>query len=101
MHCIDGYGPVVFSDGISCADYLSDCMSDKGGCPLWHVSRNGQCECGASLNGIVSCDEKFVFIQRGNCVTWNNSTNSAELHRCLFSHWDYNDTCDRYPIPDT
>ena len=80
---------------------LSHCTSEKGGCPLWHISRNGQCECGAILNAIVSCDEKFVFILRGNCVTWNNSTNSAEVHRCLFSHWDYNDTCGRYSIPDT
>ena len=73
--------------------------SKQDSCPLWHISRNEQCECGASLSGIVSCDKQFVYIKRGNCVTWNNLTNSAELHRCLFTN--FNNTCARYAIPDT
>ena len=76
----------------------SDHESDKGGCPLWHVLRNGQCECGASINGIISCVKSFMYIKHGNCLTWNNSTNSTELHNCP---WNPNNTCTKYNIPNT
>ena len=68
----------------------SDLETEKGGCPLWHVPTiNGQCECSAHLKGVVNCDKQFVYVARGNCMTWNNSTNYAVVHTCPFStEWD-------------
>ena len=58
------------------------------------LKENGKCECGESYNGIVSCGKNFVYIIRGNCLTWNNSTSKAELHSCLFSSlWDFKHIC--------
>ena len=69
-------------------------------CPLWHVrNSNGECECGASLNGVISCDEKFIHVENGYCLTWNNLTNSEELYRCRFIHWIFPHTGERYSIP--
>ena len=70
-------------------------LQSKGRCPLWHVlHENGKCECGETFDGIIACDKKFVYIIQGNCLTWNNSTNSAELHPCLFSTlWHFKHIC--------
>ena len=70
------------------------------GCPLWHIrNKNGQCECGADYYQTVKCDKSYVYIQHGNCITWNNSTNSAVLYTCLYSTlWDT--TQDTYRIPN-
>ena len=67
----------------------------KDSCPLWQVMKeNGKCECGETYNGIVSCDKNFVYIVQGNCLTWNNSTSSAEVHSCLFSTlWNFEHIC--------
>ena len=64
-------------------------------CPLWHVpSSTGECECGDSLNGVVTCEGGYIYIKHGYCMTWNNQTNSEELQRCLLSQWDKsNNTC--------
>ena len=72
---------------------VSNLEDQEGCCPFWHIPRNGRCECGAGLNGVVSCDESFVFIKNGYCVTWSNSTNSAELYQCPLAHLDFKDTC--------
>ena len=79
------------------ADYEN--KSQTTSCPLWHVwNRNGQCECGADYHQTVKCDDNYVYIKRGNCITWNNSTNSAVLYICLYStHW--NTIQDNYRIP--
>ena len=72
-------------------------VSDK--CPLWHIhTEKGQCECGTTLNGIVHCDETFLYIKFGYCMTWNNSTGEEELSRCLTT--DKN-TCMEHTIPIT
>ena len=74
--------------------------SETSSCPLWHVrGRNGQCECGASYDHTVKCDDNYVYILRGNCITWSNSTNSAVFYTCLYSaSWDT--TRDTYRIPN-
>ena len=80
---------------------LTNCESENDSCPLWHVpGRNGQCECGANLNGVVTCDEHFVYIAQGNCMTWNNSTHGAEVHLCLLSPLKSNSTCTSYSFPN-
>ena len=72
-------------------------VSDK--CPLWHIhTEKGQCECGTTLNGVVHCDETFLYIKFGYCMTWNNSTGEEELSRCLTM--DKN-TCMKHTIPNT
>ena len=61
-------------------------------CPqgLWHVAGlAGQCKCGDSHNGIVNCIGSFLYIKRGNCMTWNNLTKQAELQSCLFNQWNF------------
>ena len=73
-------------------------------CPLWHIhNSNGDCECGASLNGVISCHsgKKFVYVENGYCLTWNNLTNSEDLYRCLFTRrmHRFPHTSDRYSIP--
>ena len=72
-------------------------------CPLWHVpGLAGQCKCGDSrnINGIVNCIGSFLYIKRGNCMTWNNLTKQAELQSCLFNQWNFDKTCEQYSISD-
>ena len=70
-------------------------------CPLWHVpGLAGQCKCGNSHNGIVNCIGSFLYIKRGNCMTWNNLTKQAELQSCLFNQWNIDKTCEEYTISD-
>ena len=65
---------------------------NKTDCQLWHYLRNGRCHCGSTGYGIINCDEQFIYVVQGSCMTWSNATSSAEVHRCLFTKWsDY--TC--------
>ena len=77
--------------------------SNKSRCKLWHILRNGHCYCGKTDHGVVKCNEHLISVKQGTCVTWDNATGSAEIHRCLFTKWsDY--TCvnhDYYDIPTT
>ena len=66
--------------------YAIDNASDKRDChSVWHYLKNGRCHCGTTKHGILSCDEKFVDVGLGVCITWNNVTSSEEVHRCLFT----------------
>ena len=80
--------------GISTIAWTSSGQSDNDDhCPLWHIhNSNGDCECGTSLNGVISCDNKFVYIENDYCLTWNNLTKNEELHRCLLTHWKFTHT---------
>ena len=77
--------------------------SNESACKLWHYLRNGHCYCGTTEHGVVKCDDHFISVKQGSCVTWDNSTGSAEVHRCLFTKWsDY--TCvkhDFYEVSTT
>ena len=55
-------------------------------CPVWHTKRNNKCICGATVNGIVKCEEADTYIKvaPGHCMTWDNATWSAEVNRCPF-----------------
>ena len=68
----------------------SSIQQNKAGCPLWHILKeSGKCDCGETYNDRVSWNKNYVSIIEGICLTWNNSTNRAELHSCLFSSlWD-------------
>ena len=46
----------------------------ESGCPFWHIPKNGRCECGAGLNGVVMAAVTKVlswYIKSGYCVTWS------------------------------
>ena len=58
---------------------------NKSDCQLWHFLRKGHCHCGTGGHGIVNCDEQFLYLLQGRCMTWNNATNRAEIYRCLFT----------------
>ena len=52
--------------------------------------------------GVIYCDQQFIYVAEGTCVTWNNETSSAETHRCLFTKWNDDDICslnDVYRVP--
>ena len=64
-------------------------------CPIWHIpiqdhSGHTECVCSDKLRSIVKCNGDLLSIRYGYCLTWNNSTNSAEIHRCLLDYWDRN-----------
>ena len=64
-------------------------------CPIWHIpiqdhSGHTECVCSDKLDSIINCNGDLLSIQYGYCLTWNNSTNSAEIHRCLLDYWDRN-----------
>ena len=55
-------------------------------CPLWHVQKINTCECGSSLFGDVACHgTDSVTVGFGFCMTWNNVSKRAVLHRCPLS----------------
>ena len=69
-------------------------------CPLWHIrNNNGDCECGARLSRVITCHKKFIYVDNGYCLTWNNLTNSENVYRCLFTPWVFHHTGNRYSIP--
>ena len=88
-----------FSLGISVSWSSSSVQHENGDCPLWHIrNKNGKCECGASLNGVISCDKNYIYMENGYCLTWNNLTNSEELYdRCLLT-FSYTGNSYRIPI---
>ena len=95
--------PLVFFSGI-CVDESwtrSVRLCEKGDqCPLWHIcNSDGDCECGASLSGVINCDKKYIHVENGYCLTWNNLTKNEELYRCLFTPWVFPHTSNRYSIP--
>ena len=56
---------------------LASCVQHKYSdqCPLWHIhNSNGECVCGASLSGVITCDKDSIYIENGYCLTWNNLT---------------------------
>ena len=69
----------------------SDCVINNvsNNChQLWHFFRNGRCCCGITNDyGMISCDEQFIHVKQGTCMTWDNATSSAEFHHCLFTKW--------------
>ena len=78
-----------------CVSLPTEHQSSKEDCPLiWHVrDANGECVCGTSFNSHIKCDESYVYIKRGGCMTWNNSTREVEFHRCLYTAlWHLNTT---------
>ena len=55
-------------------------------CPLWHVWRMNICKCGASLFNVVHCHgTDSVTVGLGHCMTWDNVSQGAVLHRCPLS----------------
>ena len=71
-------------------------------CPLWHIhAQRIQCKCGSELNGIIHCDKTSLYIKFGYCMTWNNSTSTEELCRCLLTDKSHNNICVRHNIPNT
>ena len=96
---------LVFFSGICVNEsWTTSVRQRKNGdqCPLWHIiihNSNGVCECGATLSGVISCDKKFIYVDNGYCLTWNNLTNSEDLYRCLFTPWIFRHTSNRYSIP--
>ena len=63
------------------------CSAVTDDCPLWHIKRNGVCQCGASVNGAVSCDGiDTIVVIPGYCMTWDNATQNAVVNRYLISH---------------
>ena len=72
-------------------------LDQTGSCPLWHIpiqDRNGHTECVCSAKiGIITCEDDLLYVKQDYCLTWNNSTDSAEIHRCLLDQWDINSAC--------
>ena len=65
-------------------------------CPLWHVKTVNMCNCGASLFNIVHCHgTESVTVGLGNCMTWDNVSQKAVLHRCPLSG---KQTCYHYEL---
>jgi hypothetical protein len=55
-------------------------------CPLWHIEQNGVCQCGASINGAISCNGMdTITVIPGYCMTWDNVT-QMQLLIVVFSH---------------
>ena len=74
--------------------------SEKNNCPLWHIEcKNRECVCGANYYNTVNCDNNYVYLLRGNCITWSNFTNSAVFHVCLYSSL-WNTSRETYRIPN-
>ena len=74
--------------------FCSQCLSDHGSffeetkrCPLWHIpDSSGQCVCSTKLDKVVIiCSKSFLYITNGNCMTWNNESNEAQVQSCLFT----------------
>ena len=63
-------------------------------CPLWHIpDRNGLCVCSRYLNNFIDCDRSMLFVHLGNCMTWNNETDDAQIQCCLFTPQTFKDVC--------
>jgi len=73
---------------VSCTYAVSHAANDEP-CPTWfHRSQEGQCECGSSLQGIVSCDNatQRVGVLDCYCLTSNgDEDNTTVVGSCLFN----------------
>lgn len=47
--------------------------------------QSSACECGSSLNNMISCEESVVVLV-DFCMTWDNISQSAVVNRCPFSY---------------
>ena len=57
-----------------------------GECPTWFKeAEDGTCECGSHLRRVIKCNNstKRVSIIAGNCMTYDNRTNSVVVGTCL------------------
>lgn len=56
-------------------------------CPLWTAPVNGSCQCGDSLRGIVSCDDRkgALLLNKCFCMTTWPGGNSPLVGTCLYS----------------
>ena len=52
-------------------------VSNKCGYKLWHFLRNGCCFCGITEHGVIECDEHFISVKQGSCVTYDNATDTC------------------------
>ena len=69
-------------------------------CPLWHIpDENGLCVCSNYLNKVIICDRSMLFVRVGNCMTWNDETDDAQIQGCLFTPRTFKDVC--LPISPT
>ena len=67
---------------------------DLNHCPLWHVRKNGKCECGARFQ--IDCQgTRFVTVGLGTCMTWDNATQREVVHHCPLFH---KVTCPKYGL---
>ena len=85
----------LFFTTVYLTNFYSQCLSDHTSiiaieetkkCPLWHIpNRNGQCVCSTKLETIVTCTKNLLYIGIGDCMTWNNESNEAQVQHCLFT----------------
>ena len=67
---------------VSCVKFASS----QDVCPLGHSRNNdGRCVCCDGLNEIVKCEEDYIHIQGGHCMTWNNESHDVEVNLCLLT----------------
>ena len=74
---------VLLLDSYSCL-----VLGNNSECPLWHIRGKDGCICGATLHDVIHCDEpnNIIFVEIGNCMTWDNITHMAIVNRCPFRH---------------
>ena len=75
-----------------------DCSAVTDDCPLWHVKRNGVCQCGTSISGAILCGGMdTIAVMLGYCMTWDNVSQSAVVNRCLLSR-QASDSCQHHSL---
>ena len=89
----------LFFTSVYLINIYSQCLSDHTNiiaieetkkCPLWHIpSKNGQCVCSTKLETVVTCTKNLLYIGIGNCMTWNNESNEAQVQNCLFTPMNF------------
>ena len=56
-------------------------------CPIWHIRSNDVCECGADVDGAVSCDIAHnILVKFGSCITWDIVSHSVTVSYCPQLH---------------
>ena len=74
------------------------CLAVTDDCPLWHVKRNGVCQCGTSISGAILCGRMdTIAVMPGYCMTWDNVSQSAVVNRCLLSR-QASDSCQHHSL---
>ena len=85
-----------------CSYLVADKTMLDGNCPIWHIRRKDVCECGANLEGAVGCDIAHnVLVEFGNCITWDNVSESVTVYHCPFSHHISKALCLQHQFYDT